>query len=54
MTLSDTWLLARKILLGFVITAVPLAIIAGGLRLTQRVAGGEKHTLSAKEAQHAN
>ena len=54
MTLSDTWLLARKILLGFVITAVPLAIIAGGLRLTQHLAGGAKHTSSAKEAQHAN
>lgn len=55
MTFSDTTLLVRKILLGFVITVVPLAIVAGGLRLIQRgVAGGEKQTRSAKVAQHAN
>jgi len=54
MTLSDTWLLARKILLGFVITAVPLAIIAGGLRLTQRVTSQAEQPSSAKAAHHAN
>jgi len=54
MTLKDTWLLARKILLGVVITVVPLAIVAGGLWMTQRMAGGGKQTSSAKVEQHAN
>jgi hypothetical protein len=31
MRLADGWLLLKKILVGIVITIVPLAIIAGGL-----------------------
>jgi hypothetical protein len=51
MTWTDTWLLAKKILVGIVITLVPLAILAGGLWLTQRLAGNHadaKHA-SAKQ-----
>lgn len=39
MTWTDTWLLAKKILVGIVITLVPLAILAGGLWLMQRLVG---------------
>jgi hypothetical protein len=54
MTLTDTWLLVKKILLGIVVTAVPLAIIAGGLCLTRHVASGGGRTSSAEAAHHAN
>jgi hypothetical protein len=36
MTFADGWLLLKKILVGIVITLVPLAIIAGGLWTIQR------------------
>jgi hypothetical protein len=55
MTLTDTWLLIKKILLGIVITAVPLAILTGGLWITQRAGhSNEKQVSSAKETSHAN
>jgi hypothetical protein len=47
MTWTDTWLLAKKILVGIVITLVPLAILAGGLWLTQRLSGNHS------DAKHA-
>ena len=36
MKFSDVTLLARKILVGIVITLVPLGILTGGLWITQR------------------
>jgi hypothetical protein len=57
MTLGDTWLLAKKILLGVVVTLVPLAILAGGMWLTQRFAGKHervKQGSSTKEVTYAN
>ena len=44
MNLTDTWLLTRKNLIGIVITLIPLAILAGGLWLTQ-AASGSKNSL---------
>jgi hypothetical protein len=57
MTLTDTWLLAKKIALGVVVTVVPLAIIAGGLWATQRFGTSHARTdqiSSTKGASHAN
>lgn len=62
MTLTDTWLLAKKIFIGIVITVVPLFIMAGGLWITQRVEGSHgskkqgsaKQTSSAEGVRHAN
>jgi len=44
MTFTDGWLLLKKILVGIVITLVPLAIIAGGLWTIQRAQGNPSHT----------
>jgi|HubBroStandDraft_4_1064222.scaffolds.fasta_scaffold826985_2 hypothetical protein len=57
MNLTDTWLLTKKILVGIVITLVPLAILTGGLWLTQRLVGNhahEKQTTSTKAMNYAN
>jgi hypothetical protein len=57
MTWTDTWLLAKKILVGIVITLVPLGILTGGLWLTQRLAGNQAHTKQASSTNmvtHAN
>jgi hypothetical protein len=57
MNFTDTWLLTRKILIGIVITLVPLAILAGGLWLTQRLTGNHTHakqTSSTKVVTYAN
>jgi len=57
MKLTDTWLLAKKILVGVVITIVPLAMLAGGLWLTQRFAGHPapaNQVSSTKGASYAN
>ena len=54
MTLIDTWLLVKKIVLGIVITVVPLVILAGGLWITQRSHTSAKQVSSAKRASHAN
>jgi hypothetical protein len=57
MTWTDAWLLAKKILVGIVITLVPLAILAGGLWLTQRLAGNHanaKQNSSTKVETYAN
>jgi len=37
MTLSDVTLLARKILVGIIVTLVPFLILFGGLRLTKNL-----------------
>jgi hypothetical protein len=37
MTLSDITLLAKKILIGIVVTVVPFLILFGGLRLIQKL-----------------
>lgn len=37
LTRSDLWLLTKKIVVGIVITVVPLIILGGGLRLAQTV-----------------
>jgi len=57
MKFTDTWLLTKKILIGFVITLVPLAILAGGLWLTQWLAGSHAHAKqisSTKVVTYAN
>jgi hypothetical protein len=57
MRFEDLMLLGKKIVVGVVITGVPLAILAGGLWFTQRVAGNHWHAKrgsSAKEMSHAN
>jgi len=56
MTVSDTWLLLRKIAIGIVITLVPLAIVAGGLWVTQHHADGLKRSqqTSTKAVSHAD
>jgi hypothetical protein len=57
MNLTDAWLLTKKILLGIAITLVPLAILAGGLWLTQRLTGNRAHakqTSSTKVVTYAN
>lgn len=57
MTLQDCWLLIKKIAIGIVITVVPLAILAGGLWLTQSVTDqhtGKKQASSTKVVSHAN
>jgi hypothetical protein len=52
MTWTDTWLLAKTILVGIVITLVPLAILAAGLWLTHRLAGNHADAKHA-DAKHA-
>ena len=57
MRFEDLMLLGKKIIVGVVITVVPLAILAGGLWFTQRVAGNHPHakqSSSAKEMPYAN
>lgn len=57
MTLTDAWLLAKKIALGIVISVVPLAIIAAGLWVTQHFGTSHSRTdqiSSTKETPHAN
>jgi hypothetical protein len=46
MKFSDGWLLLKKILVGIVITVVPLAIIAGGLWSIQRTRANHPQTKS--------
>jgi len=57
MNFTDAWLLTKKIVVGIVITLVPLAILTGGLWLTQRFAGAhaqDKQTTSTKAVTYAN
>jgi flagellar basal body-associated protein FliL len=57
MNFTDTWLLTKKILIGIVITLVPLAILAGGLWLTQWLVKSHEHakqTSSTKVVTYAN
>ena len=56
MNFSDVTLLARKILVGIVITLVPLGILTGGLWVTQRtMAKKSKAVVShSVETSHAN
>lgn len=56
MKLSDVWLLSKKIAVGVVITVVPLAILAGGLWMTQRHTSGQTRPAQASSSQvdHAN
>jgi hypothetical protein len=57
MNFTDAWLLTKKIVVGIVITLVPLAILAGGLWLTQRLVGNhahEKQTTSTKGVTYAS
>lgn len=57
MTLQDGWLLTKKIAIGIVITVVPLAILVGGLWLTESVTAqhaGKKQASSTKVVSHAN
>jgi hypothetical protein len=51
MNFKDAWLLTKKIMVGIVITLVPLAILGGGLWLTQRQVGNhvqDKQTTSTR------
>lgn len=56
MTLSDIWLLAKKIAMGILISVVPLIILAGGLRLAQKATGihGDSKKISSRGEQNAN
>jgi hypothetical protein len=55
-TSSDVWLLTKKIVVGIVITVVPLIILGGGLRLVQRAMGphADSKTISSKGSANAN
>lgn len=46
MTHTDTWLLAKKIIVGIIVTVVPLAIIAAGLWSIQRF--GVSHAIAGQ------
>ena len=56
MTLKDVWLLTKKIVVGIVITVVPLIILGGGLRLAQKAIGphADSKTISSKGTPNAN
>jgi hypothetical protein len=57
MTIPDAWLLTKKVAVGIVVTIVPLAILTGGLWLTQRRANNHTQVQqsSAKQVMpHAN
>lgn len=57
MRFEDLVLLGKKIIVGVVITIVPLAVLAGGLWFTQHLAGSHSHakqSSSAKEISYAN
>jgi hypothetical protein len=56
MRLGDAWLLWKKILVGLIVTIVPLAILASGLWLTQRFAGSHARSKqdSTKQVTYAN
>lgn len=56
MRFSDVWLLFKKILVGVIVTVVPLAILAGGLWITQKHLASRVHPAQAStsEANHAN
>jgi hypothetical protein len=56
MKLSDIWLLTKKIAVGAAVTLIPLIIIAGGLWMTQHVAGhpARAKQTSTKEVSYAN
>ena len=56
MNSSDVTLLTRKILVGIVITLVPLGILTGGLWLTQRTINKDSkpNVRHAVETSHAN
>ena len=56
MQISDVWLLWKKIVVGVVITIVPLAILAGGLWLTEKHVSSQTRSQQASSAEvnHAN
>jgi ethanolamine transporter EutH len=56
MQLSDLTLLARKILVGIVITVVPLGILTGGLWITQKTLkkNAKPIVVQSGETSHAN
>jgi hypothetical protein len=56
LTLSDVWLLTKKIVIGIVITVVPLIILGGGLRLAQSAIGphADSKQVSSKGVPNAN
>lgn len=55
MRIADLILLARKIAVGIIITAVPLAIVAGSLWVTQRaVTRNSPAAKHSTEVSHAN
>ncbi len=56
MQLNDIWLLGKKIAVGVVITVVPLAILTGGLWLTQKHMSGQTRPAQAStsEVHYAN
>jgi len=55
-TSSDVWLLTKKIVVGIVITVVPLIILGGGLRLAQRAIGphADSKKISSQGVPNAN
>jgi hypothetical protein len=56
MRFSDLWLLWKKIVVGVIVSIVPLAILAGGLWMTQRFASNHTHSNndSSRQVSYAN
>ena len=56
MRFSDVWLLGKKIFVGVIVTVVPLAILTGGLWITQHFVGHPAHAkqTSTREVTYAN
>jgi hypothetical protein len=50
MQINDVWLLAKKIVVGVVITIVPLVILAGGLWITQKHISGQTRPAQASSS----
>jgi hypothetical protein len=51
MQLDDAWLLVKKIAVGVFITVVPLAILAGGLWITQKHVAGQTRPAQASTSE---
>lgn len=57
MRFSDVWLLSKKIVVGVIVTVVPLVILAGGLWITQKLISSPTRPAQASttsETNHAN
>lgn len=48
MTFGDCTLIGKKVLVGILVTLIPLVILVGGLRLTRRVLATSAHANSSQ------